>query len=262
MKTRVISGLIMLPLLVLLYFGGYPLMVACFLVSLVGTNELFSGFKHYGINPSYFVSTAMLIFLYLIGIFAPDNFTLIGVWMFTSLVFSSVYLFNIEKRKVEDGLATILGIMYTIFLPYHIMLIDTTGKYSILVWTVFIAAFGSDIFAYFTGYFLGKHKMSPKLSPKKTMEGLIGGILGSFVCCMIFSLIFCRGLIIHCMIIGVLGAIISVMGDLSASAYKRHMGIKDYGKLIPGHGGIMDRFDSVMFTGPLVYYYIALILAR
>ena len=132
--------------------------------------------------------------------------------------------------------------------------------YSILIWLVFITAFGTDVCAYFAGVTLGKHKLCPKISPKKSIEGSVGGILGSTVLSIVFACIFAEELLVHCIVIGVLGGVISQFGDLTASIFKRKMGIKDYGKLIPGHGGIMDRFDSVLFTGPMVFYYILLVL--
>ena len=114
--------------------------------------------------------------------------------------------------------------------------------------------------AYFSGYLLGKHKLCPHISPKKTIEGSVGGVIGSVVLSGLFGYFFMDDVLVHCMIIGVLGGIISQFGDLTASVFKRKMGIKDYGNLIPGHGGILDRFDSVLFTGPMVYYYIVLVM--
>ena len=150
-------------------------------------------------------------------------------------------------------------------------MIDRTEIYSGMVWLVLLSAFCTDIFAYFTGVFLGKHKLCPNLSPKKTIEGAIGGTVGSIVCCGLFGKFLIPvvsgvysaampDMTVHCLIIGFIGAIMAQCGDLTASAYKRKMGIKDYGTLIPGHGGIMDRFDSVLFTAPVVYYYIVLVL--
>ena len=121
-----------------------------------------------------------------------------------------------------------------------------------------IAAFGSDIFAYFTGYFLGKRKMAPVLSPKKTIEGAVGGLIGSSVLSWLFGFIFMREMALVCLVLGLVGGAAGMAGDLTASAFKRKMGIKDYGDLIPGHGGIMDRFDSVIFVAPVVYYAICL----
>ena len=136
------------------------------------------------------------------------------------------------------------------------------NDYNLMVWLVLLTAFGTDIMAYFSGYLFGKHKLCPKISPKKTVEGAIGGALGSMVLCGIFAKLFLPALFMHCLIIGLLGGIVSQFGDLTASIFKRKMGIKDYGNLIPGHGGILDRFDSVLFTAPLVYYYIAVILIK
>jgi phosphatidate cytidylyltransferase len=141
-----------------------------------------------------------------------------------------------------------------------VTLVEQTGEYGILVWHIFLTAFGTDIMAYFTGYAIGKHKLCPKISPKKTIEGSIGGILGSVLLCGLFGYFVIPGLLLHCIIIGVLGGVVSQFGDLTASIFKRKMGIKDYGNLIPGHGGILDRFDSVLFTAPMVYYYIMLII--
>ena len=169
-------------------------------------------------------------------------------------------MFKIEERNLEEALATSTGIFYIVVSSYHVVLVDGTGEYSILLWLIVLTAFGTDIMAYFTGMLLGKHKLCPKISPKKTIEGSVGGTLGSVILCAAFSAIFAPHLLLHSIIIGVLGGIVSQFGDLTASIFKRKMGIKDYGNLIPGHGGILDRFDSVMFTAPMVYYYIALVL--
>ena len=157
-------------------------------------------------------------------------------------------------------MATMLGIIYVVFFSYHVVLVDQTQEYSILIWLVLLSAFCTDIFAYFTGFFLGRHKLCPNLSPKKTIEGAVGGTIGSVICCGLFGYFVVPMIWLHCVMIGFIGAILSQCGDLTASAYKRKMGIKDYGNLIPGHGGILDRFDSVLFTAPVVYYYIVIIL--
>jgi phosphatidate cytidylyltransferase len=182
------------------------------------------------------------------------------LWFFAVVLISLLYLFNIEHRKLEDAMATITGIFYVIFFSFHVTLVDQTGPYSRLVWLIVITAFGTDVMAYFTGYLLGKHKLCPKISPKKTIEGSIGGVLGSIILSGLFGYFFMPDILIHCLVIGLLGGIVSQFGDLTASIFKRKMGIKDYGNLIPGHGGILDRFDSVLFTGPMVYYYIILVI--
>lgn len=273
MKTRIISGLVMLPLLAVVFFGGYVLTGACFLVGLMGIREFYKGFESLNIHASYTTGYVMLTALYAIHLLSAyggplqgSRQTLYMLWFYLGILLSLLYLFKIEERKLEDGMATITGIFYVVFFSYHVVLIDElrTGMndYHLLVWLVFLTAFGTDIMAYFSGYAFGKHKLCPKISPKKTIEGSVGGVLGSMVLCGLFGYFVVPGLLVHCLIIGLLGGIVSQFGDLTASIFKRKMGIKDYGNLIPGHGGIMDRFDSVLFTAPLVYYYIALCIVN
>lgn len=264
MKTRILSGLIMAPLLVILIIGGYVLYAGCFVIGVMAVYEFFKGFKAMDIHASFPIAVCAAIALYIIGIMqeqmaegGTETPFWYMLWFFAVVVASLLYLFKIEKRKLEDALATITGIFYIVFFSYHIAMIAMMGDLEYLVWLVVITAFGTDIMAYFTGYAFGKHKLCPNISPKKTIEGSVGGTLGSIILCGVFGFFFARPLLVHCLIIGLLGGIISQFGDLTASVFKRKMGIKDYGNLIPGHGGILDRFDSVLFTGPLVYYYIS-----
>lgn len=259
MKTRVLSGLIMAPLLIVLYFGGSVLKLACVFFAAMAVREFFNGFRSIEIKPCDNIAYAAIIALYAINLFTEDMKWYM-LWFFGCVLVSLLYLFRIEERKLEDSLATITGIFYIVFFSYHMVLVDGTGEYSILLWLIVLTAFGTDIMAYFTGMLIGKHKLCPKISPKKTIEGSIGGIIGSVVLCGVFGWIFVPRLFVHCVIIGVIGGVISQFGDLTASIFKRKMGIKDYGNLIPGHGGILDRFDSVLFTAPMVYYYIVLVL--
>ncbi|MBR3599207.1 MAG: phosphatidate cytidylyltransferase, partial [Lachnospiraceae bacterium] len=199
------------------------------------------------------------LLLYVINLFAADPQWYM-MWAFAVVLMSLLYLFKIEERKLEDAMATITGVLYVVFFSFHVTLVEQTGEFGLLVWLIFLTAFGTDIMAYFSGYAFGKHKLCPKISPKKTIEGSIGGILGSVILCGLFGYIVMPRLLVHCLIIGILGGVVSQFGDLTASIFKRKMGIKDYGNLIPGHGGILDRFDSVLFTAPMVYYYISLVL--
>ena len=258
MKTRVLSGLIMLPLLIILFLGGYVLFAACFVIGIMGVREFYNGFRKLDVKPSLGIACAAAAALYAINL-TGARYEWYMLWFFGVVLVSLLYLFNIENRKLEDAMATITGIFYVVFFSFHVTLVDQT-EYSSMVWLIVITAFGTDVMAYFSGYLLGKHKLCPKISPKKTIEGSIGGILGSVILSGIFGYFVMPDLLVHCLIIGVLGGIVSQFGDLTASIFKRKMGIKDYGNLIPGHGGILDRFDSVLFTGPMVYYYIVLIM--
>lgn len=253
MKTRIISGCIMLPLLVLVYLGGYWIMAAAFLVGLQGLREVYGGFESMGTKPSKIVGFSSVVVLYAFNLIWPGDMRFMMIWIVLVTMASLIYGFNVEGRKIEDITSTLLGIIYVVFFSFHIVLIDQS-QYSTLIWLVFLSAFGTDIMAYFVGVAIGKHKLCPKLSPKKSIEGAIGGVLGSVIFCGIFAYFVEPDLLTECMIIAVLGSIVAQFGDLSASALKRQMGIKDYSNLIPGHGGVMDRFDSVMFTAPLVYY--------
>lgn len=258
MKTRVLSGLIMAPLLAILYFGGYILFAACFLIGIMAVREFYNGFHAMDIKPNFGIAVVAAAALYVIDLFTDDPQWYM-LWFFGVVLASLLYLFNIEHRKLEDAMATITGIVYVVFFSFHVTLVEQT-PYGILIWLVVLTAFGTDIMAYFSGFLFGKHKLCPKISPKKTIEGSIGGTLGSVILCGLFGYFFAPEVLVHCLIIGVLGGIVSQFGDLTASIFKRKMGIKDYGNLIPGHGGILDRFDSVLFTGPLVYYYIVLVI--
>lgn len=261
MKTRILSGIIMLPLLAFVFVGGKLLLAGCFLLSILALREFYNGFSGLSITPSVPIGMAMAFLLYtgnLLGMSQETHWVLF--WFFLSVLLSLLYLFKIEERKPEDMLATIGGLFYVVFFSYHIILTEQTGEYRLLVWLIFLTAFGTDIFAYFTGVFLGKHKLCPTISPKKTIEGSVGGILGSMALSGVFGYFVVPELLIHCLVIAFLGGIISQLGDLIASIFKRKMGLKDYGNLIPGHGGVLDRIDSVLFTAPLVYYYIEFII--
>ena len=269
MKTRIISGFIMAPLLIVLYLGGWFLWAAALIIAVMGIHEFCSGWENLGVHPSKPICYVMTGLLFS-GVFITGAFTgsaadissvpvyfnsmmLITIWLFIAVAAGMIYGWKINERGPYDAAITVLAMVYIPFFTYHMVLIDMT-EYSIFIWIVVIAAFGSDIFAYFTGYFLGKHKMAPNLSPKKTIEGAVGGLAGSSLLSWLFGFIFMREMALVCLVLGLVGGAAGMAGDLTASMFKRKMGIKDYGKLIPGHGGIMDRFDSVIFVAPVVYY--------
>ena len=264
MKTRIISGVIMVPLLLVLYFGGAVLWAAALIIAVMGVKEFCNGWNNLEVRPSFPVCCVMSILLfatYFAGGLASAEpkhhfvMMLACMWVFAAVAVSLIYGWKINERGAYDAAATAVSLVYIPFFTYHMVLIDMT-EHSRFIWIVVIAAFGSDIFAYFTGYFLGKHKMAPNLSPKKTIEGAVGGLAGSTLFCALFGLIFMKEHVAVCAVMGLVGGAAGMAGDLTASAFKRKMGIKDYGTLIPGHGGIMDRFDSVIFVAPVVYYII------
>ena len=282
MKTRIIAGLAMVPLLLVVYLGGYFLYAACFILSIFAVREFYQAFENASeeaeitkpVKPSFIISLISIIILYTVVLLLDLSF--LSLWICVTSAICFTMLFNHGKHKIIDVFVTIVGNIYIVFFLFHIVLIAVffsvdsassigTNGLSVIglknpIWFVFLTAFGSDIFAYFAGVTLGKHKLCPSLSPKKTVEGLIGGILGSTALCGVYAYFALPELFIHGLIIGAVGAGVATMGDLTASAIKRKLDIKDYGHLIPGHGGILDRFDSVLFTGPFVFFYLQSLL--
>lgn len=260
MKTRVLSGLLMLPFLIVIVFGGKVLLGACFLIGILGVVEFYRAFRRTGARPSYVAALLGALGLYGVHLFSGGNDRYYLLWIFGVVLLSLFPLFQVDRRQPQDAMITLLGIFYVVFFSYHVILVEGFGFNGMLVWLIFLTAFGTDISAYFTGYAIGRHKLCPKISPKKTIEGAVGGVAGSVALCALFSYLFLPDVMIHCLVIGALGGVLSQFGDLTASIFKRKLGIKDYGNLIPGHGGILDRFDSVLFTAPVIYYYLLIVM--
>jgi phosphatidate cytidylyltransferase len=259
MKTRIISGICMVPLLLIIYFGGLPLMIAAAVIGLIGVTEFYNGWNAIDVRPSRKIAYTMTVILYVGYLMLGVSPTAIVAWLVLAIMMSMIYGWDITNRGPYDAVTTLTGIVYIVFFPFTFVLIDNTD-YSELTWVVILASFGSDIAAYFVGRALGKHKLAPNLSPKKTVEGAVGGVLGSMLATAVFAEIVMPDYLAECLLLGAIGGIAAECGDLTASSFKRKMGIKDYGNLIPGHGGIMDRFDSVIFTAPVIYFYIIFVL--
>ena len=177
------------------------------------------------------------------------------------------FLTMLKCHKTVSVNHAALLIFSLIYIPFLLStLIDIKGleNGSLILWIVFIGAFATDTFAYFSGVFLGKHKLCPEISPKKTIEGSIGGTIGAIILLLLYGLLLEKTfkMDINYIKLGILGLVISPIsqiGDLTASIIKRKYGLKDYGNLFPGHGGILDRLDSVIATAPLVYIYVTTI---
>ena len=251
MKTRIIAGLALVPLLLLVILGGLPLYIGEFVIIVIAINEFYKAFKIKEINPIFILGYIFAFYLFIKNCFGLGmNYTYIV--MFVLFVCSIITMLQC-KKNIMDIIVTFFGIFYVeILLDFIVLIMNNFPDGHKLVWLVFIIAFMTDTFAYFSGYLFGKHKLIPNVSPKKTIEGSIGGILGSTICCLIFGHIFNLNMVLM-LILGSIGSIIAQIGDLFASSIKRYVGIKDYGNLIPGHGGILDRFDSVILVTPFVY---------
>ena len=259
--TRLISGIFLLVALIfVLYTGGDLLFFVCATLSICGLIELFRVFKLANSRLAY-IAYLLTVFYYVMLLYYRN----MGILLFLILLLLlllTFYVFSYPKFTIKQVSMIFFGIIYVAITFSFIYLIRTINKFGIyFVWLIFISSWGSDTFAYCTGLLFGKHKLSPILSPNKTIEGAIGGVLGSFILGVIYTYLvlykFTDNIQISSLRVGIacgIGAIISMIGDLTASAIKRDYKVKDYGNLIPGHGGILDRFDSVIFTAPALYF--------
>lgn len=266
MLKRVITGIIGFPIIALFVaLGGWWLKTLLVVLAMFGLYEIYNAFA------------GRLKPVHAFGFIFGFSYILLADWINLPYIYTTlICLFVVccliapvlffGRVTVSDSAQTILGFFYvpvmitTIFLTRQMR---PSGIYS--VWLCFIAAWGCDTGAYFTGIMLGKHKLAPELSPKKTIEGLIGGVVTATLLAVCFGYVIShfqamKGLdmTLFCALAGFFGAILAQFGDLSASAIKRACGIKDFGTIIPGHGGVLDRFDSVLFTAPAVYVVMAI----
>lgn len=259
MKTRIITSLVTAPLLVLLLlFGSTELIaIAVLLASLIGLYEFYHAVglsKKSVMCIMGYIGGALLIICK--AYFPKTAVAALSLWFF--LLFLCCLKFH-GSIKTADIAITVFSVAYIPYLFSHIVLIRQLEYGRLLIWFAIVGAFVTDIFAYFTGMLLGRHKLCPEISPKKTIEGAVGGLIGTAVVFLAIGLA-CNKLsntgfnLTGLFLIGLAAAAISQTGDLSASVIKREFGIKDYGKLLPGHGGILDRCDSLLFTAPLIYF--------
>ncbi|WP_142414365.1 phosphatidate cytidylyltransferase [Hathewaya massiliensis] len=259
---RYLGVLVLLPLAIFLFVGGDYLRFLILILSLIGLHEFYSILKeknYYTFN--YLAYSFTIIYFFYLNKMSIDHFLFILI-LFTCICLS-IPVFNLKHNFIESAL-TIFGFLYVPLLFSLIPKIEFKEIGSYFVWLVFICSWGSDTFAYYAGKFLGKTKLCPKVSPKKTIEGAIGGLIGSVLGCSLFGIIIYNfGVHInlyHYLLIGLIGGILSQIGDLAASIIKRYLSVKDYGSIIPGHGGILDRFDSILFVSGVVYFYITFII--
>ena len=253
----------MLPLLLFFVIsGGYWLQGAVIFFSMIGLREFYRAFSDKKLNLAHFLGFGFSALYLVFAEYIINESNIFNIFVSVFLVFLLVYMVAFHKvSDVKDILITFFGFFYVPFLMSHIFMVRNYVYGSYFVWLIFITAFGCDTGAYFTGMLFGKHKLIPELSPKKTVEGAIGGVIIATAIALLYGLFIDSRFVTDwvdtphlCMLTGIIGSILSQFGDLAASTLKRYVGLKDYGHLIPGHGGMLDRFDSVLLTAPVVYY--------
>ena len=254
-KTRLISGIVLVIIaLATIISGSWILFFTLLAVSLIGMRELYKVMKVSDEHVTVLELVGYLgAVLYYIAMKADfGNYGTMAI-IISMILILFVYVFGYPKYHAEQVMAAFFGVVYVAVMLSFIYLTRSLPDGKVLVWLIFLCSWGCDTCAYCVGMLIGKHKMAPVLSPKKSIEGAVGGVAGAALLGVIYAAA-TQGKMAEYALICAVGALISMVGDLAASAIKRNQNIKDYGKLIPGHGGILDRFDSVIITAPVIYY--------
>ena len=243
-------------------FSGITLILA-----LCSWHEYYRMMKNKNIN-IWYLGGLVLIFLLMSCAWLGNTAEIIFVVVFTIILLLTKPIFCSKAFNLTDAIYTCFGFNYIGLCFMHLLLLrnfeDSLSITTMLgsvscgaayVWLAFIGTWSSDTFAYFVGSVLGKHKLCPDISPGKTLEGMLGGLGGSVFFVSLLGWLF-KVSLFHTVTIGLIIGITATLGDLAESLLKRFCGVKDSGELLPGHGGILDRFDSLLFVAPAVYYYV------
>lgn len=266
MLKRLVSSIVGILLLVFVMISNndYVFSIAVTVVALLGLFEFYHALQQKGFHPVSWVGYILTLFLAFIPCLEPNY---VRLFLFVSLPITLFILFIASiwsklKINIVDIGITMLGIIYVTFLFSILIFTRQMKNGNYYIWFIFGGAWMTDVFAYLVGITLGKHKFS-EISPKKSIEGCVGGIIGSLLFFIGYTYYLNSvGMELNYLWMGILGIITSIIaqiGDFAASSIKRFCEIKDYGNIMPGHGGVLDRFDSILFIAPLIYVVFQLI---
>ncbi len=260
LNSRYLGAAIIAPFILFILLGGIWLKAFTIVLSVGGLYEFYKALKEKKFNPIPIIGYALLAVFYL----RENNFEeIMYIVVLATIILLILPVVNLKYTFIDVSI-TLLGFLYVGILFSFIPMVNSKVGGQYLVWLIFLGSVLADTTAYYVGKYLGKRKLCPEVSPKKTIAGSVGGFLGSTIGCGIFGLIIGANVqqvsIIHFFLIGALCGIMGQFGDLVASSVKRYVGIKDYSNLIPGHGGILDRFDSILFNAAVVFYYLTFIV--
>ncbi|WP_378951910.1 phosphatidate cytidylyltransferase [Pelosinus sp. sgz500959] len=265
---RILTAVIGIPVAAyVINYGEWLFATAILILTLLAWHEFYTMLQNKNIKIYYILGFVLNIVI--AGCAWIGNSQELIMVMFISTLLALVKIVTSGAEfTVTDAAFSLLGIFYIGVSFAHLILLRYTDNSQYIstslgqlsagaayLWIAFIGTWASDTFAYFVGTYLGKHKLCPKISPGKTIEGALGGLLGSVIVIVLLGNLF-KLSIIHSMIMGLLIGIVAPIGDLVESVIKRFTGVKDSGRILPGHGGILDRFDSILFVVPAIYYYI------
>lgn len=264
LRTRILTAVIGIPILIIFLIADpIYLMGLSAVAAVIGLIEYYKAcglIKKKGL--CFIACTAGIILMFGTMFNAKIYMAII---FFTMIILFAETLFNHSRVGVEDVSRVVFSLIYIPFFLSNINYIRTLEPYGeYYIWLMFLGAFITDSCAYFTGKAIGKHKLCPSISPKKTVEGAIGGVIGTGIVFIGFAYIV--NVLFHIefeyikiFILGLIVAIVSEIGDLAASIIKRNYDIKDFGNILPGHGGILDRCDSIILVAPVMYLYLIFI---
>ncbi|AQS03839.1 phosphatidate cytidylyltransferase [Clostridium beijerinckii] len=259
-NNRYLGAAMIAPFIVFVFLGGIYLKCFIFALSAMALWEFYNALKENDLKPMRSAGYILLIIYYLLNNNFENMMYVVVAATFILLIFPVI---NLKYTFIDTSL-TLLGFIYCGILFSFVYLVNVKAHGEFLVWIIFIGSWLSDTAAFYSGKLFGKHKLSPKVSPKKTIEGSIGGLVGATVFTGIFGMVVQRYVnimpIYNYFIIGILCGLFGQLGDLVASSIKRYVGVKDYSNLIPGHGGVLDRFDSIIFAAAAVFYYLTFII--
>ncbi|MBU5434644.1 phosphatidate cytidylyltransferase [Pseudoflavonifractor sp. MSJ-37] len=262
MGKRILVAVVFIPVILLVIFGIAPLHPAVLpaaiaVLSVIAIHEVLWAT---GLVRERLVTAASLVLAALIPFWVflggSEAWAMTGLWVYVVLLFIAA----IHSRKTLTTEQMGGAFFFSVFIPFFLssfVRIRAMEEWRFLIMLPFVAAFLSDAFALFAGMLFGRHKLAPELSPKKTVEGAVGGFVGAVVSLLVYGAVLQLGFGLgvsypRMALYGALGSLVSQLGDLAFSYIKREYGIKDYGKIFPGHGGVLDRFDSVIFCAPLI----------
>ncbi len=263
--TRLASGIVMVIVaLLVMGLGGIPLVITLLAISLIAYRELTKALKcatdEKKLNALEIIGLIGVAAYYAALYFSGDAVMLLMCIVAVFMAEMFLYVVTFPKYRAEQVVGAVFAFLYAPLMLSFVYLTRMCPQGIYIVWLILISSWGCDTCAYAVGMLIGKKKIFPILSPKKSLEGCIGGVLGAALLGGLYGYFFVEKAFPNQTIMWILaficavGAVMSMVGDLAASAIKRNNNIKDYGKLLPGHGGIMDRFDSMIVTAPMIYF--------
>jgi phosphatidate cytidylyltransferase len=254
-------------------YGQWVFAVAALALTALAWHEFYNMMVKREIEVAYYLGLTSVGLLWAIAWLGNPQETVAVLLLSTLVIFAKTVVAH-ASFNLRDAAYTVAGVLYIGLTFAHLVLLRFSDQSvfiatkfgalsagALYLWLAFVGTWASDTFAFFVGSRFGRHKLAPAVSPGKTWEGVAGGLAGSVIGVTILGSLSYLPLV-HSLVIGLLVGVVAPLGDLVESSIKRYAGVKDSGRLLPGHGGVLDRFDSIMFVAPAVYYYLYIFVVR